>query len=88
MARRTEAGAPADLVLWNLNRANTAPVYNPLASIMYSADARNVEHSMVAGRWLKRDGRVQMDSKAIVARALERAQGILRKGKGSTRLAF
>lgn len=85
---RIEAGAPADLVLWNLNRANTAPVYNPLAAIIYSADARNVEYSMVAGRWLKRDGRVQMDGGAIVARALERAQGILRKGKGSTKLAF
>lgn len=83
-----EAGAPADLVLWNLNRANTAPVYNPLAAIVYSADARNVEHSMVAGRWLKRDGRVQIDNEAIVARALERAQGILRKGKGSTKLVF
>lgn len=85
---RIEAGAPADLVLWNLRRSNTAPVYDPLAAIIYSADARNVEHSMVAGRWIKRDGLARMDTEAIVARALERCAGILRKGKGSTDLAF
>jgi len=82
------AGAPADLVLWNLRRSNTAPVYDPLAAIIYSADARNVEHSMVAGRWIKRDGLARIDTEAIVARALEHAAGILRKGKGSTNLAF
>lgn len=85
---RIEAGAPADLLLWNLRRANTAPLYDPLAAIIYSADARNIEHSMVAGRWIKRHGLVQMDAEAIVARALERAAGILRKGKGRTKLAF
>ncbi|PKL07507.1 MAG: hypothetical protein CVV51_13770 [Spirochaetae bacterium HGW-Spirochaetae-7] len=85
---RIEAGAPADFVLWDLSRPSTAPVYDPLAAIIYSADARNVLHSMVAGSWVKKDGKVLLDIDGIVARASERAAGILRKGKGETKLAF
>jgi 5-methylthioadenosine/S-adenosylhomocysteine deaminase len=87
-AGRIEAGAPADLVLWDLRKPNTAPVYDPLASLIYSADARNALHSMVAGRWIKKDGELKLDVEAIVARAVERAAGILRKGKGKTNLEF
>jgi 5-methylthioadenosine/S-adenosylhomocysteine deaminase len=85
---RIEAGSPADLVLWDLRRVNTYPVYDPLAALLYSADARNAVHSMAAGRWLKKDGSVMLDLDAIIAKAGERAAGILRKGKGSTKLAF
>ncbi|MBU1081231.1 MAG: amidohydrolase family protein, partial [Spirochaetes bacterium] len=85
---RIEAGAPADLVLWDLRRPNTFPAYDPLAALLYSADASNARHSMVAGRWVKRDGELLLDVEAIVARAGERAAGILRKGKGKTDLAF
>ncbi len=85
---RIEPGAPADLVLWDLRRPNTAPAYDPIAAILYSADASNVRHSMVAGRWVKRDGALAMDVEAVTARAMERAAGILRKGKGKTSLAF
>jgi len=83
-----EAGAPADFVLWDLERPSTAPVYDPLAAIIYSADARSVLHSMVAGKWVKKDGEVLLDIDGIVARAAERSAGILRKGKGKTKLAF
>jgi len=85
---RLEAGAPADLVIWDLQRTNSVPAYNPLAALVYSADARNVLHSMVAGRWVKKNSAVQLDLEAIMAKAGERAQGILRKGKGKTKLAF
>ncbi|MDX9899014.1 MAG: amidohydrolase family protein [Spirochaetia bacterium] len=85
---RIEAGAPADIVLWDLRRPNTFPAYNPLAALVYSADASNVKHSMVAGVWVKKDGKLFLDVDAIVARAAERAAGILRKGKGKTDLAF
>jgi len=85
---RIEAGAPADLVLWDLRKPNTFPLYDPLAALIYSADSGNVKHSMVAGRWLKKDGALLLDTDAIIARAGERASGILRKGKGTTHLAF
>lgn len=85
---RIEAGAPADIALWDLRRPNTFPAYDPLAALIYSADAGNVRHSMVAGRWLKKDGALTMDVGAVVERAAERAAGILRKGKGKTDLEF
>ncbi len=85
---RIEEGSPADLVLWDLRRANTYPVYDPLAALIYSADARNAVHTMAAGRWLKKDGVVTLDLDAIIAKAGERAAGILRKGKGTTKLVF
>ena len=82
------AGAPADLVLWDLRRPGTWPVYNPLAAIVYSADASNVHSSMVAGHWVKKDGTLCIDTDTLLTRASQRAAGILCRGKGRTSLAF
>ncbi len=51
-------GYAADLVVWDLDMVHTWPVYDPLASILYSADARNVRHVLVEGHFKKRDGKV------------------------------
>jgi 5-methylthioadenosine/S-adenosylhomocysteine deaminase len=85
---RLDAGAPADLVVWNLDMLHTAPAYNPLAALIYSADARNAEHVMVAGELLKESGVLKLDTAEIVRNARARAEGILKKGKGATRLVF
>lgn len=55
---RVEAGMAADLVVWDLAQCNTAPVTDPLAALIYSADRGNVRHVLVDGRFLKRDGRL------------------------------
>lgn len=81
-------GAPADFAVWDLEMPHTAPVYNPLAAIIYSSDARNVRHTIVAGGFLKRDGRLVGDAAGLALRAAERASGILKKGKGKTKLVF
>ena len=81
-------GSPADFVVWNLDLPNTAPAYNPLASLIYSSDARNAEHVIIAGEFVKQDGQLKLDTKEIVREAKERARGILQKGKGSTKLVF
>lgn len=81
-------GAPADFLVWSLRKPNTFPVYNPLAAIIYSSDSTNVLHSVIDGHFVKRDGKLLLDVGGIVARAGERAQGILAKGKGKTSLAF
>ncbi|MBQ2106306.1 MAG: amidohydrolase family protein, partial [Lachnospiraceae bacterium] len=39
---KVEVGYEADLVVWDLKRVNTFPVYNPLTALLYSADASNV----------------------------------------------
>ena len=85
---RLEPGAPADLVVWNLDLPHTAPAYDPLAALIYSGDARNAEFVLVAGEFVKEDGRLKLDTNAIVDEAKERARLILAKGKGSTKLVF
>ncbi len=51
-------GYNADLVVWDLSMAHTWPVYDPLAAIIYSADARNVRDVLVGGDFKKKDGKV------------------------------
>jgi 5-methylthioadenosine/S-adenosylhomocysteine deaminase len=85
---RLEPGAPADLVVWNLDLPHTAPAYDPLAALIYSGDARNAEFVLVAGEFVKEDGRLKLDTNAIVNEAKERARLILAKGKGPTKLVY
>lgn len=81
-------GYEADLVLWDLQKPNTMPVYNPLAAIIYSSDSRNILHSMVGGRFIKRDGRVLLDEKYIIKKAYEHSIDIIGRGKGKTKIVF
>jgi 5-methylthioadenosine/S-adenosylhomocysteine deaminase len=83
-----EAEAPADFLVWDLRKPNSFPVYDPLAAIIYSSDARNVLHSVIDGRFVKRDGKLLLDVDGIVERAGSCARGILERGKGRTSLVF
>ena len=56
------AGAAADLLIWDLNDIHTMPVYNPLAAILYSAGKQNIRDSLIAGRFVKRNGVVLADT--------------------------
>ena len=85
---RLEAGKPADLVVWNLDLPHTAPAYDPLAALIYSADARSAEHVFVSGRQLKADGRLVFDTAEMVKEAKARARAILKRGRGETKLVF
>jgi len=81
-------GFAADLVVWDLKQPHTMPVYNPLASIIYSADARNISDVMISGRFVKQNYKSLMDVQDIVEEADKRARIILEKGKGETKLKF
>ena len=59
-------GAPADLVIWDLYQMDTFPFYNPISSILYSSNSRNVKYTMVNGEFLKYDGVLKMDTKALM----------------------
>jgi 5-methylthioadenosine/S-adenosylhomocysteine deaminase len=85
---KIKEGYAADLLFWDLNHINTLPLYNPLASIIYSSGPENIRHSMINGQFVKKDGNVNLDLDEIKKHALERVQGILRKGKGKTKLVF
>ena len=73
---RLSPGAKADLVMLRLDRMNLVPVRDPLKSVMYSANASDVDTVMVAGRVLVRDGKClyidEEEVKANLQRAAER----------------
>lgn len=81
-------GYAADLLVWDLQRHNTMPVYNPLASIIYSSDSNNIIHNIIDGRFVKKDGRVLVDTEYIVKKAYECSMDIIRRGKGNTKIIF
>lgn len=81
-------GYAADIAIWDLHKYNTMPVYNPLASIIYSADSKNIVHTMVGGKFLKKDGRVLVDTEYIVKEAYKHSLDIIRRGKGNTKIIF
>ena len=85
---KLKEGYAADLLFWNLEHTNTLPVYNPLGAILYSSGSDNIIHSMINGNFVKKDGRLIIDTKAILEHAKERATAILKKGKGKTKLVF
>jgi cytosine/adenosine deaminase-related metal-dependent hydrolase len=51
-------GKQADIVLLNAKAINTAPMVDPIATVVVFADTSNVDSVFVAGRAVKRDGRL------------------------------
>jgi 5-methylthioadenosine/S-adenosylhomocysteine deaminase len=73
-----EPGKQADLVLLRADAPNLAPVSDPVGAAALAAGPHNVDAVLVAGRWVKRDGRlVHGDLAAVVARAAESNRHLL-----------
>jgi 5-methylthioadenosine/S-adenosylhomocysteine deaminase len=51
-------GKQADVVLLNVNAINTAPMLDPIGSIVVFSDTSNVDSVFVAGRAVKRRGKL------------------------------
>lgn len=81
-------GGAADLCFWDLEAVGTAPLYDPLAAILYSADSRSIPHVMVGGEFRKRDGRLAFDTAPILENAARCAREISVRGKGVSKLHF
>ncbi|HCJ10836.1 MAG TPA: cytosine deaminase [Clostridiales bacterium] len=82
-------GWEADLVVWDLEQPNTAPVHNVLAAIIYSADARNVRDVLVSGRFLKRDFEVvAVDAAEALRQAEEAARAVVARGPGRATVTY
>ncbi|RQD70286.1 MAG: cytosine deaminase [Tindallia sp. MSAO_Bac2] len=81
-------GYVADLICWNLNSVMVSPVYDPLATILYSADHSNIEHVMVNGKWMKRDGSLTLDEGMAQLLLRKNVKDVMAKGKGKAQLTF
>jgi cytosine/adenosine deaminase-related metal-dependent hydrolase len=74
-------GKQADIVLLNTAAINTAPMVDPAATIVVFADTSNVDSVFVAGRAVKRNGKLVDADLAGVLRQLEESRNhILSRG--------
>jgi 5-methylthioadenosine/S-adenosylhomocysteine deaminase len=65
-----EPGKQADVLVLRADAPNLAPVSDPVGAVALAAGPHNVDAVLVAGRWVKRDGRfVHRDVRAVVERA-------------------
>ena len=82
-----EAGKKADLTLVNLNKLHMVPVmsgefYNVTHNLVYAAVPSDVEHVMVDGKWVVRDGAlVNADENEIIEQGTAAAVSLLERRK-------
>lgn len=72
-------GKQADVVVLRADRPGVAPVYDPVGAVVQSMDRGDVDTVLVAGRVLKRGGRLLRDTGELVERA-ERVRDRLTAG--------
>ncbi|GMV15075.1 MAG: amidohydrolase family protein [Polyangiaceae bacterium] len=77
-----EVGKSADLVVVNLARPHVAPAPDPVSTLVYATQARDVEHVFVAGRPLVQNGELAtLDAERVVRVAREQAPRWARRAK-------
>jgi 5-methylthioadenosine/S-adenosylhomocysteine deaminase len=63
-------GKQADLIVVDVNQAHLTPLYDPFSHLVYAARNADVQHVMVAGRWLLKDRRLlTLDWQEIASQA-------------------
>lgn len=85
---RLKEGAPADLVIWDLYQPDTFPFYSPISDILYSSNSQNVKYTMVAGEFLKYNGKLKIDTKTLMQEAVRLQKALLERGKGKAQVAY
>jgi len=75
---RIEAGAAADLAVIDLDAPHLTPEHDIVSHLAYAVRGSDVRHTICDGEVLMRDREVlTMDETAVMARAAERAEGLL-----------
>ena len=75
-------GKQADIVLLKVNAINTAPMVDPVATIVVSSDTSNVDSVFVAGCAVKRNGRLVGVDVDRVVQQLEESRNHILSGDG------
>lgn len=81
-------GYSADLLIWDLNMSNTYPAYNPLASIIYSAESKNIIYSIIDGKFVKKNGNVLFINDNIWKEINRCSKDVLETGKGKNKIKY
>jgi 5-methylthioadenosine/S-adenosylhomocysteine deaminase len=81
-----KVGAPADLILVNLDAPHMRPIHSLIANLVHSAKGADVTDVMVEGRWLMRQRELQtLDEERILREAEQHAQAMVRRGMKQVR---
>ena len=79
-----EPGKQADVLILRADAPNLAPVTDPVAATVLAAGVQNVDAVLVAGRWVKRDGRFcHRDVRGVVELAQRSHDHLLAGGDGA-----
>ncbi|QSX04705.1 amidohydrolase family protein [Sedimentibacter sp. zth1] len=81
-------GKDADIIIWDLNRPNTFPIYNPVISILYSSNSENVLYTMIEGEFIKYKGKLTLDEKEVLNNISNVQSSILERGKGKSNVNY
>ena len=75
-----EPGKQADLFILDPLQARATPVFDPIASLVYSAGAGSVDTVVVAGRVLLDEGRITaVDERAVLVECQDAAWQLARR---------
>jgi cytosine/adenosine deaminase-related metal-dependent hydrolase len=79
---RLEAGAKADLLVYDLFKPHLQPVWDPVKNLVWKGNAGDLVFSMIHGRPVVRDGRLlTMDERAVMRTAAAAARKIWEIGE-------
>jgi len=77
-----EVGKSADVVVVSVARPHAAPAPDPVSTLVYATQARDVEHVFVAGRQVVTNGALAtLDAERVVRTAREQAPRLARRAK-------
>lgn len=75
-------GMRADLIVLDLRRPHLQPIHSLIGAVVHAATSSDIVHTMVDGRWLMRDRRLEtIDEESVVAEASRRAPTLLERGR-------
>lgn len=82
-----EIGAPADLILVNLDAPHMRPIHSLVANLVHSAKGADVTDVMVDGCWLMRARELKtLDEERILYEAERHAQAMVQRGMSQVRV--
>lgn len=77
-----EVGKRADLVVVRTDRPHVAPALDPVGTLVYATQARDVEHVFIDGRWVVRAGTLEtLDAERAAALARSEARRLMRRAR-------
>ena len=73
----------ADVIVVDLDKSQTLPVYDVVSTLVHSSRADNVKHTIAGGRVLVRDGAMTgVDEAEIRAKFREKAHALRQRNLG------